>query len=118
MLCPLRLLQSRSDSQDIENDASNVCGNRKRLVDGSGFSRGCIVNYIEELKAVILNLHGVEAEHVETVPVCEEFQGQTVWEGEVDSALIRGIAVNSLRRDLSGEVKEQWEKPKKTDSRD
>jgi hypothetical protein len=41
-------------------------------------------DYIAELKAVILNLHGVDAEHVETVPVNEEFQGQTVWEGEVE----------------------------------
>lgn len=41
-------------------------------------------DYISELKAVILNLHGTHAEHVETVPVTEEFQGQTVWEGEVE----------------------------------
>lgn len=41
-------------------------------------------DYISELKAVILNLHGTDAEHVETVPVTEEFQGQTVWEGEVE----------------------------------
>lgn len=41
-------------------------------------------DYIGELRAVILNLHGTEAEHVETVPVTEEFQGQTVWDGEVE----------------------------------
>jgi hypothetical protein len=41
-------------------------------------------DYIAELKAVILNMHNTLAEHVETVPVCEEFQGQTVWEGEVE----------------------------------
>jgi hypothetical protein len=41
-------------------------------------------DYIAEIKAVILNLHGALAEHVETVPVSEEFQGQTVWEGEVE----------------------------------
>ena len=40
--------------------------------------------YIEELKAVILNLHGCTATHVETVPVLEEFQGETVWQGEVE----------------------------------
>ena len=40
--------------------------------------------YIEELKAVILNLHGATATHVETVPVIETFNGQTIWEGEVE----------------------------------
>ena len=41
-------------------------------------------DYIAELQAVILNLHGVVADYVETVPVIEEFQGQTVWEGDVE----------------------------------
>lgn len=41
-------------------------------------------DYIAELQAVILNLHGATAEYVETVPVSEQFQGQTVWEGEVE----------------------------------
>ena len=45
---------------------------------------------IEELKATLLNLHGVEAEHVETVPVSESFQGETVWEGEVEVFDIKG----------------------------
>jgi hypothetical protein len=43
-----------------------------------------MVDYIAELQAVILNLHGCHATHVETVPVTEEFQGETVWEGEVE----------------------------------
>jgi hypothetical protein len=38
------------------------------------------VNNIDELRDVIRKLHGVEATHVETVPVKETFQGQTVWE--------------------------------------
>jgi hypothetical protein len=42
------------------------------------------VNYIDELKEVIRRLHGTESTHVETVPVVETFQGQTVWEGEVE----------------------------------
>jgi hypothetical protein len=42
------------------------------------------VNYIEELQEVIRKLHGAETTHVETVPVVETFQGQTVWEGEVE----------------------------------
>lgn len=39
---------------------------------------------ITELQEIIRRLHGVESSHVETVPVKELFQGQTVWEGEVE----------------------------------
>ena len=42
------------------------------------------MNYIEELKDVIRKLHGAESTHVETVPIRETHQGQTVWEGEVE----------------------------------
>lgn len=42
------------------------------------------MNHIKELQDVIRKLHGAEATHVETVPVVETFQGQTVWEGEVE----------------------------------
>jgi len=42
------------------------------------------MNYIEELKNVIRKLHGTEATHVETVPITESHEGQTVWEGEVE----------------------------------
>ena len=42
------------------------------------------MSYIEELKDVIRKLHGTEATHVETVPIKEEFQGQTIWEGDVE----------------------------------
>lgn len=42
------------------------------------------MNYIEELQEAIRKLHGAETTHVETVPVVETFQGQTVWEGEVE----------------------------------
>ncbi len=42
------------------------------------------MTYIEELKDVISRLHGVEATHVESVPVKEIFQGKTVWEGVVE----------------------------------
>lgn len=41
-------------------------------------------DYIAELAGVIRKLHGSDATHVETVPVKEMFQGQTVWEGEVE----------------------------------
>lgn len=49
-----------------------------------------MVDYIEELRAVILNLHNCEATHVESVPVTEEFQGETVWQGNVEVFDIRG----------------------------
>ena len=42
------------------------------------------MDYIAELQAAILNLHGCTATYIETVPVTEEFQGQTVWQGEVE----------------------------------
>jgi hypothetical protein len=41
-------------------------------------------DYIAELAEVIRKLHGSEASYVETVPVKETHQGQTVWEGEVE----------------------------------
>lgn len=42
------------------------------------------MNSINELKDLIRELHGTEATHVETVPFKETFQGQTVWEGDVE----------------------------------
>ncbi len=42
------------------------------------------MTYIEELQDAIRHLYHTEAVYVETVPVKEVFQGQTVWEGEVE----------------------------------
>jgi hypothetical protein len=42
------------------------------------------MNYIEELQSVIEKLHHGHAKHIETVPVKEVFNGETVWEGEVE----------------------------------
>lgn len=42
------------------------------------------MTYLEELRDVIHKLHGVEATHVESVPVKEVFQGKTVWDGVVE----------------------------------
>ena len=42
------------------------------------------MTYLDELRDVIKRLHGSDASHVATVPVREAFQGQTVWEGEVE----------------------------------
>jgi hypothetical protein len=40
--------------------------------------------YIERLQMVIQHKHKCDATHVRTEPVKEVFQGQTVWEGEVE----------------------------------
>ena len=42
------------------------------------------MTYIQELRDVIRRLHGVEAKHIESVPVKETFQGKTVWDGVVE----------------------------------
>ena len=41
-------------------------------------------DYIAEIQSVFLKLHGCEATYAETVPVVEEFQGKTIWEGDVE----------------------------------
>jgi len=46
--------------------------------------------YIERLQKAIKDLHGCESEHVETVPVHETFQGQTVWRDNVEVFEIKG----------------------------
>jgi hypothetical protein len=46
--------------------------------------------YVETLKGAILRLHECQAEHFETVPVKETFQGKTVWDGEVEVFNLRG----------------------------
>jgi hypothetical protein len=48
------------------------------------------LDYIEELQAAILNLHGCTSTYVETVPVTETFKGEIVWTGEVEVFEIRG----------------------------
>jgi hypothetical protein len=40
--------------------------------------------YIEQLQAVILQLHNCKAEHVNSEHVEETYQGETVWEGTVE----------------------------------
>jgi len=47
-------------------------------------------DYIIELRELIHRLHGVHATHVESVPVKETFQGQTVWEGIVEVFELHG----------------------------
>ena len=48
------------------------------------------MNYIDDLRDVIRRLHGVDATHIESVPVKETFQGKTVWEGIVEVFELRG----------------------------
>lgn len=45
---------------------------------------------IEELQNAIRRLHECEADYLETVPVTETFQGQAVWQGEVEVFNLRG----------------------------
>ena len=40
--------------------------------------------YIERLKTVIRQLHGVESHHVASAPVEDKFCGHTVWKGIVE----------------------------------
>ncbi len=47
---------------------------------------------IGELGAIIHELHGAQATHVESVPVVEMFQGQVVWDGVVEVFDLRGHA--------------------------
>jgi hypothetical protein len=40
--------------------------------------------YIERLQMVIHQLHKCDSRHLESVPVHETFQGQTIWQGDVE----------------------------------
>ena len=42
------------------------------------------MSHIDDLKAIIHELHGAKATHRESVPVKEVWQGQTVWDGIVE----------------------------------
>lgn len=42
------------------------------------------MTYITELQDVIKRLYESDSTHVETVPVKEVFQGETIWDGEVE----------------------------------
>jgi len=48
------------------------------------------VSHIAALKEAIEKLHGVTATHAESVPVKEEFNGKTVWDGIVEVFYIHG----------------------------
>src|SRR5689334_2424373 len=46
--------------------------------------RNMPMNYIELLRDNIKKLHGCDSKHIKTVTVNESFQGQLVWQGEVE----------------------------------
>lgn len=45
---------------------------------------------LDDLRAVIHKLHGVHSTHVESVPVMEIFQGETIWDGVVEVFRLHG----------------------------
>jgi hypothetical protein len=48
------------------------------------------MDHIESLRQTIRNLHGCNSEHLESIPVTEIFQGETVWDGVVEVFAIEG----------------------------
>jgi len=50
---------------------------------------------ISEIKKAIERSAKVPAEHIESVPVCEKFGDQTVWEGVVETFVLLGHPVAS-----------------------
>lgn len=48
------------------------------------------MSHIDDLKVAIRRLHGVDAKHLQSVPVKETFQGKTIWDGIVEVFEIRG----------------------------
>jgi len=42
------------------------------------------MKHVDRLQQAIRDLHGLESEYVESVPITETFQGRTVWQGTVD----------------------------------
>jgi hypothetical protein len=49
-----------------------------------------MTDYIAKLQNVIRHLHGCESVHVSTTPIREFFQGQLVWDGEVETFAMKG----------------------------
>lgn len=48
------------------------------------------MNDPERLRRAIKDLHGLESTHVCSVPVHEVFNGETVWEGDVEEFAVAG----------------------------
>lgn len=48
------------------------------------------MKHVERLQQAIRDLHGLDSEHVESVPITETFEAKTVWQGTVDIFCVRG----------------------------
>ena len=48
------------------------------------------MTHVERLQQIILELYGLDSEHVETVPITETFEGETIWHGIVDVFRLHG----------------------------
>lgn len=48
-----------------------------------------MTDYILQLIQTIKRLHGCKATYLETVPVVEEFNGETLWQGDVEVFNVR-----------------------------
>ena len=48
------------------------------------------MTYIKNLQDAIRQLHCCESKHIDTIPVTEKFQGETIWDGEVEVFSITG----------------------------
>ena len=68
-----------------------AAGVERAFLDGRGFAGGDSMSDIHELRDVIHHLHKARRSIVESVPVTEIFQGQTVWEGVVEVFDLRDI---------------------------
>jgi hypothetical protein len=47
-------------------------------------------SYIADLKGAIWRLHGLEAVHLRTVPLTEQFEGKILWQGKVETFDVSG----------------------------
>ena len=83
---------------------ANALDKNKQIAVISALAEGSSIRSIERItsvhrdtimrlgvrESVIRRLHGVEATHVESVPVKETFRGKTVWDGIVEVFELHG----------------------------
>ncbi len=49
------------------------------------------MNDVKRLQRAIWDLQRLDADHVESVPVHEKFQGETIWQGTVETFRVRNV---------------------------
>ena len=54
------------------------------------------MNYIEALQDAIRRNHGCDSVHIDSIPVHEQFKGQTVWEGVVEVFSLTGHSTAAI----------------------